>query len=93
MASNTGDDGVPSEYQPGSITEHGLVHGGWRINVEPSTNVRDHVINRTVEHTVTQAFGQKTDVNITHGAQRVTQVKIHKNTHKLLSKCLGARIC
>ncbi len=70
MAGNTGDDGVPSEYQPGSITEDGLVHGGWSINVEQSTNVRDHVINRTVEHTVTQTFGQKTEINITHRAQR-----------------------
>lgn len=77
MAGNTGDDGVPSEYQPGSITEHGLVHGGWRINVGQSTNVRDHVINGTVEHTVTRTCGQKTDVNITHRAQRVTRVKIH----------------
>lgn len=44
MSGYTGDDGVPSEYQPGSITEHHLVHGGWRINVEASTNVRDELV-------------------------------------------------
>lgn len=49
MAGTTGDDGVLSECQPGSITEHGLVHGGWRINVEHRTNVRDE-FTRLIEH-------------------------------------------
>lgn len=41
MAGHTGDNGVLSDNQPVSITENGLVHGGLRINMEQSTNVRD----------------------------------------------------
>lgn len=40
MAGHTGDNGVLSDNQPGSITEHSLVHGGLSINVEQSTHVR-----------------------------------------------------